>query len=116
MKVIIAGGRDYQMKPPEWDYLDGLNYMNKFTEVVSGGAKGADEWGEYWAKSRGIPVKRFPADWDKEGKRAGPIRNKKMAEYADAAILFPGGKGTANMLQHAKNQKLRIFITPRGTK
>ncbi len=60
-------------------------------------AKGADELGRAWALSLGIPLKKFYADWDKYGKRAGPIRNKQMAEYADAAIILWDGKSKGSM-------------------
>ncbi|WP_273837245.1 SLOG family protein [Halococcus sp. PRR34] len=69
-------------------------------EVVSGTARGVDQLGEDWAGERGIPVERFPADWNTHGKAAGPIRNEKMAEYADAlvAIHVNESRGTADMI------------------
>ncbi len=110
MKLIIAGGRDYQFTPN--DYLRLRKVVTNLvhvTEVVSGGASGADECGEVWAAAVGIPVKFFKPDWDRHGKAAGPIRNREMAAYADAAVLFPGGKGTDSMYLEAKKANLRIF-------
>lgn len=66
MKLIIAGGRDYQLTPSDKAWLDDL--VSSVTEIVSGGATGADREGERWAELHGIPVKRFPADWDKHGR------------------------------------------------
>lgn len=71
------------------------------TEIVSGGCTGADSFGEEMAELRKIPVKRFPADWSGYGPSAGPRRNRQMAEYADAIILLPGGRGTASMKAEA---------------
>jgi len=105
LRVIIAGGREYQLTDPDWIFLDTL----PITEIVSGRAKGADQEGEVYAKERGIPVKMFPANWAHYGKGAGPIRNKQMAEYADAVVLFPGGKGTASMKREAKKAELKIW-------
>jgi len=79
------------------------------TEVVSGGAKGADEFGEFIAKSYNTKLTVFPADWNKHGMAAGLIRNKQMVEYADAVVLFPGGKGTANMKEQAEKMNLKII-------
>lgn len=59
--------------------------------VLSGAAKGADELGEMWAASKGIPVERYPADRNRFGKSAGPIRNVQVLEKADALICFDGG-------------------------
>lgn len=65
------------------------------------GQGGADLLGKKWAILNGVPIKNFPADWDKYGKAAGPIRNAQMAEYADYLIAFWDGKsrGTKNMIE-----------------
>jgi hypothetical protein len=107
MKIIIAGGRNYQFTDSDIDKLN--NIKNLITEIVSGGAKGADYEGERWAKLNNIPVKFFKADWSQYGRAAGPIRNKQMAEYADAIILFPGGSGTDNMYANAVKANLKIY-------
>lgn len=109
MRVIIAGGRDYKPIPQDWDILDSLDIRLGFDEVVSGGARGADRFGEEWAASRFYTVKMFPADWEKHGRGAGHIRNEEMARYADAVILFTGGKGTENMYQNAIKYNLKII-------
>lgn len=111
MKAIIAGGRDYVATDSTWRFLDDVHRFHPITEVVSGGARGADAAGERWAEMRGIPIRRFPADWNKHGKGAGPIRNQQMAEYADALIAFPGGRGTSDMLRRAHDLRLPIYTT-----
>ena len=78
-------------------------------EVVNGAATGADEEGERWAERNGIPVKRIPADWEKHGRAAGPIRNAQMARYADAVALFPGGRGTESMRREAEKASLTVY-------
>ncbi len=115
MKVIIAGGRKYEFTPNDVEWLDDLHRHHEFTEVVSGGAKGADLCGESWAEGAGLPVKVFPADWNKHGRSAGPIRNKQMADYLVEAgdgmvILFPGGKGTANMQKVAMDAGIPVHV------
>lgn len=100
MRAIIAGGRDYRATEGDLHILDRIGQAYGITEVVCGGAPGADQLGAYWAGVRHqIPVKVFPADWDAHGKAAGPIRNEAMAQYARGGlcILFPGGRGTGSM-------------------
>lgn len=109
MKTIIAGGRDYAFKDADYAFVDEIHKETPITEVVSGGALGADLSGETWAKRNGVPVKKFPADWERYGKGAGYIRNQHMADYADRLIIFPGGKGTADMMRKAKSKGLPIF-------
>lgn len=112
MKLIIAGSRRLRTdKELVWLVADGImthGLRDKVSEVVSGGARGIDLAGEAWAELRGIPIKRFPADWDRYGKAAGPIRNQAMAEYGDAllAIWDNQSLGTKHMISsmrlHAK--------------
>ena len=100
MKVIIAGGRDFDNYPHLARVMNYYNQMGDITEIVVGMALGADSHGEYWARCTGIPVTEFPAEWGKYGNRAGPVRNKEMADYADSLIVFWDGKsrGTKNMI------------------
>lgn len=108
MKLIIAGGRKYQLTGRDFYCLD-LHFKKVVSEVISGGASGADSDGEYWAKRSIIPFKIFKADWKKYGKSAGPRRNVLMAQYADAVVLFPGGSGTESMYQEAKKYGIKIY-------
>lgn len=113
MKVIIAGGRDFD----NYDYLSEtmkeLNFI--ITEVICGGARGADSLGEKWAKDNGIPVKYFYPDWDGLGKYAGHARNKEMAKYGDYLVAFWDKKsaGTQNMImtmqQLGKRGTVKIY-------
>lgn len=109
MKLIIAGGRDYDFNVHDYNHLDALQREHHFTEVVSGGATGADSDGESWAHHWKLPVKRFPADWALHGKKAGPLRNAEMAAYADAVALFPGGKGTESMRREDEKAGIKVF-------
>ena len=95
---------------PVMAYVLDNNIHHPITEVVSGTAIGADSLGETWALQHNIPIKRFPAKWKRYGKSAGPIRNKQMAKYANALVLFWDGKsrGSANMLKIAHELELQV--------
>lgn len=82
------------------------------TEVVSGCAPGADNYGEIWAEGHNIRVKRFPADWNKHGRAAGPIRNSEMADYAEQCVAVWDGKsrGTGDMVRKAQAKGLKLFV------
>lgn len=109
MKLIIAGGRKYKFTDADIARLDNIAANHLITEVVHGGAMGADSEGRKWAISRGIRTRVFRADWNGYGRWAGPKRNREMAEYADAVVLFPGGRGTNNMHDEAIIAMLTIF-------
>ena len=113
MKLIIAGGRDFDDYPLMKSKLDNiLETVDEQIEIVSGTANGADKLGEQYAQEKGFPIKRFPADWDKYKKKAGYIRNKQMAEYATHCVCFWNGKskGTAMMIDLAKELKLGLRV------
>ena len=112
VKIIVAGSRNFNDYDLLKEKLDFLIKGRKETEIVSGTAKGADFLGEKYAKERSLVVKRFPADWDKYGKRAGYVRNEEMAKYADACVCFWDGssRGTEHMINLAKKHNLRTIV------
>ena len=115
MKVIIAGSRYFNNYELLRQYVDHIlqNVSQKESiEIVSGGAKGADELGERYAKERGYKITRFPADWNKYGRAAGPKRNEQMGDYADALIAFWDGesRGTKHMIEYAKKKNLLVRV------
>lgn len=116
MKVIIAGGRDIT----NYELVEAAYLKSNFkaTEIVSGGARGADYLGELFAKHNNIPIKVFPADWDTYGKRAGFLRNLEMAKYADALIALWDGssKGTQHMITQATKHNLKVYVHLIGDK
>jgi len=109
MKLIIAGGRDFDCKDP---VCKEVGKSGGITEIVSGTARGEDRLGEEYAKEKGIKVRRFPADWNKHGKAAGPIRNEEMAQYADSLIAFWDGasRGTGGMIELARKYGLEVTV------
>ena len=122
MKLIIAGDRNFSDYPLllEWAswvdnaLSDPATGAMGLAEVVSGGARGADTLGEVWAEEAGVPIKRFPANWDDHGKAAGYIRNKEMADYADMLLAFiaPGSKGTLNMVETMRKVGKPALVVP----
>lgn len=113
MKCIIAGSRDfkdYELLKRKCDHF--FSWTNGDIEIVSGNARGADSLGEKYAKENAMDLKLFPADWEYFGKQSGYIRNKQMAEYADALIAFWDGKsrGTKHMIDLAKEYNLYVRV------
>ncbi len=110
MKVIIAGSRSIT----DYDFVCRVIEEScfKITEVISGTARGVDQLGERWAKENGIPVAKFPADWDKNGKAAGYIRNTDMGSYGDGLIAVWDGKskGTGHMVDIMGKLGKEIFV------
>ena len=117
MRVIVAGSRDFNdydlVEKTLLTYFKAHHLHNKDVEIVSGSARGADKLGEQFAKKCGLKLTKFPADWNKYGKAAGPIRNEEMAKYSDMLFAFWDGysKGTKNMIELAKQYELLINVS-----
>lgn len=111
MRIIIAGSRTVTENDVR-NALARCSWAGFISIVVSGTAKGADKFGEMWAEENHIKVHHFPAEWDKHGRRAGPLRNKVMAENAEGLIAVWDGqsRGTLSMIDLALKYGLRIAV------
>jgi hypothetical protein len=116
-RLVVAGCRDYN------DYSVASVEIEKHIQtldancsviIVSGCAEGADKLGERYATEHHLNIERYPAEWEKYGKYAGPKRNAQMAKVADGVLVFWDGKsrGTKNMIENAKKaNKPYVIIT-----
>lgn len=110
MKVIIAGGRDYHNYDTLLEAIKECQFP--ISTVVSGGAKGVDALGERYALEMNLQLNIYEADWETHGRAAGPIRNRKMAENAEALIALWDGqsRGTKNMIETAEKKGLLVYV------
>lgn len=103
MKTIFAGSRTLS-ESLVLDILGKMVLDFRVTECVHGGCRGVDQTAGKFFKGY-CPIKVFKADWLQYGKAAGPIRNRRMAEYADALVAIWDGKstGTKNMIEEMQS-------------
>jgi hypothetical protein len=73
-------------------------------------ARGADSLAVRYAEQYKCPVEKFPALWDVHGRAAGPIRNQLMLDEGkpDLVLAFPGGRGTAHMIDIAEKAGVEV--------
>lgn len=111
MRALVCGGRDFSDADFLNAELDRLHRERGFTVLIEGCARGADQLAGLWADSRGVEHLKFPADWERLGRKAGPIRNQQMLREGrpDLVIAFPGGRGTANMIQQARAANVEVI-------
>lgn len=105
MKIAIIGSRsitDYQTLKQLMSRID----MEQVSEVISGGANGADELAARWAKENGKKLTELRPDYKQHGGRAPLERNKEIVNRADVVYALWDGqsKGTAHALAEAKRQ------------
>jgi hypothetical protein len=108
MKTAIIGSRtatDYEKLKQG---LEGLH----ITEVLTGGAQGADQFAERYAREHGLPCTVMIADWSRHGIKAGPIRNGELVAAADQVVAYWDGesRGTADTIRKARRAGLPVRI------
>lgn len=113
MRLLVCGGRFYHDDETFHLWMNRLHGEGEHIKtIIEGGAPGADTMARRWAQGRNIPCLTFHADWAKYGPAAGPIRNQQMIDHGgvDHAIAFPGGKGTADMIDRCiENGTIFLF-------
>lgn len=114
MRVLICGSRDFMDAEFLNSTLDMLHSKYHFTCVIEGEAMGADKLSAAWAARNDVPVEKYPADWNRYGRGAGPVRNKQMITSGkpDRVIAFSyaiaASKGTANMMRQAEQHDIPV--------
>lgn len=110
MRVLVCGGRDYSDKDNLYSILDKIHEKYSISVIIQGCASGADWLAAEWAFDYGIDCEYYPADWDTFGKTAGLLRNQQMLNTKpDLVVAFPGGKGTAHMINISKAAGVEVI-------
>lgn len=98
MKVAIVGSRKTTNVKIE-------RYISQeVDEIVSGGAVGVDSCAGEYAKERGLKLTVFLPEYERYGRAAPIVRNKRIVDYADEILAFWNGssKGTLSVIQYAQ--------------
>ena len=120
--IVAGGGRDLAWSVPLIARELSARANGRLVHLLlHGGARGADQSIAAAADQIGWPCRAFPAEWERHGRAAGPIRNRHMLDQALSmarnysqdsdmpvsvlVVAFPGGAGTASLVQLAKRLK-----------
>lgn len=116
-RVIVAGSRTITDRDFVWRKIEATTrrlWGRSGFEIVSGLAAGPDTLAVQWAEHAGFAgsVVRFPAEWNRYGRSAGPIRNTQMSWYGTHLLAFWDGKssGTRHMIETAQRDGLRVRV------
>jgi len=110
MKLVIVGSRSFN----NYNLLkDTINKYDNIKLIISNSAIGADKLAEQYPKEYNIETKIYLPDWNKYGKKAGPIRNELIIKDCDIVIAFWDGESrrTLSSINIAKtlNKKLKLI-------
>lgn len=106
MKVAIIGSRNitsFNLTP---------HIPEDVTQIVSGGAVGIDTLARNYAISHGIELLEFLPEYEKYGRSAPIIRNKKIIEASDIILAIWDGKsrGTLFSINNAKQRGKKVIV------
>lgn len=111
MRILVCGGRDDANPWRVWSALDAVRDKRGPLILIHGACRtGADYHAHRWAQARKVTEETYPADWPVHGDAAGPLRNRQMVESGlDGAVVFEGGKGTADMVRRLEEAGVPIW-------
>lgn len=112
-KILVCGSRTFKNRQmillAMWDQY----HIGKY-ELIHGDADGADSIAKKIAIENNITEHSYPAEWNKYGRRAGPIRNIQMLEMKpDLVLAFFDkviSKGTNHTVTEAKKRGIPVKI------
>lgn len=115
-RVLVCGSRGWT------DIVPIRRVLQRFargTVVIHGGARGADTLAGRVAHALGHRVEVYLADWQKDGRAAGLIRNQRMLDEGKPTCLYAfnlGTPGTEDMVRRGWRRAglLVVEITPFG--
>lgn len=111
MRILVCGGRDFDNHALLEQTLCRLHRDDTLSLLIHGNASGADRLAGQWAHNHGIDQVSYPANWKAHGRAAGPMRNRRMLHHGrpQGVIAFPGGRGTAHMVELAEQAGLPVW-------
>lgn len=114
MVLAVVGSRTFQNYTWLEECLEAAFRRGEISLIISGGARGADSLAIRFARSHGIPFEVISADWERWGRRAGPIRNSELIRRADAVAAFWDGvsRGTLDSIAKARHSGRALVVFP----
>jgi hypothetical protein len=114
MRLLVCGSRSWKDDLAIADAISQLDNTSGIQLLIQGGARGADRMARSFANSAGIPVKEFPANWNRYGKAAGFIRNQQMLDegrpHLVLAFLRNDSPGTLDMIRRAAKADIPVAV------
>ncbi len=108
MKLAIVGSRTFD----DFEYLKKMLEFHECTQIVSGGATGADRLAKKYALEMQIAFQEYLPNWLEFGKQAGFLRNKLIVDACDELVAFWDGvsRGTKHSLRLAEDAGKPVYI------
>jgi hypothetical protein len=115
-RVLFCGDRNWTDRETIKALLLFVKNDFGYDTLIEGEARGADSIAREEAEKLGFEVLKFPADWDKYHKGAGPIRNRHMLVEGKPTLVvafhknLEESKGTRNMVEISHAAKIKVIV------
>ena len=112
MVILVCGSRTWTSADQTLRLARRLAELRP-TQIIAGGAVGADQIAENWAKRNSIPVLVCTPNWNKFGRSAGIKRNNQMLDMKPDLVLacWDGqSKGTKHTIDEAERRGIRVEV------
>lgn len=118
-RVLVTGDREWKSYKTVLWMLWVVRETEGIEVLIEGEARGADKMSRQAALELGVPeenILKFPADWNKYGRAAGPIRNRQQFNEGKPTLVIAfhlniaKSKGTADMMDVAVKAGVRTVL------
>lgn len=121
VRIIICGSRVWGDVEIVHHILQKLVHQHGSRLVIihGGASRGTDMIAHRYCQEHGVREEVHPADWTRHGKRAGHMRNQKMADSgAEGCVAFNAStRGTQSMIEKALAAGITVLeVVPDRTK
>lgn len=117
MRIVITGSRDHRDSAQVEGVLAELSYQHGLSNLLVGVGDcptGVDKYVLRWCNRTGAEHIVFRADWRREGRGAGPNRNRRMVDTVRPdrvlAFFWPGSanRGTSHCAFYAESKGIEV--------
>lgn len=121
-RVVVTGDRNwpdngwFAIKERMTSIADDALCAPEYVLIITGGARGVDTQADLCASILSYKTHVVHAEWDKYGKKAGPIRNIRMLEqYKPHLVLafhndLENSKGTKHCVNQARAREIEVEV------
>ena len=109
MKLAVIGNKEYTDYK---QFCNNLKKINNISEIISGGAAGTDTMARKYAAQEGIKFLEFSPEFEKFGREAKHVRDRKIVDHCDRLLAFWNGKceGTSYTIDYALKQRKPVKV------
>jgi SLOG family YspA-like protein len=115
-RILICGDREWtDFRSISAIIQELIHQYGEDISIIHGAARGADSLAGRAALDLQLVTVAVPAKWDRDGKRAGPIRNRFMLEKCKPHLVLAfhsdleNSKGTKHMVMIAKDAGVPVL-------